>query len=385
VSNAFSKSNINLLTTVYQSVTSSKVSVNLSKNVNTIKANNSTVAPKKAATINTAKESSILNNEEFSYNNTKRLSFTNGILLGFLLMLLLLNVTCYFLFGENLFLFLGAYITSFIGLFWIYDLVYSSYLSALEIYTLKSSLLVLFGGISMLVSYHFLSFNKYVKSIKTPSILSILIALSCVVIGYYFNNQILLTLANSITVIMILTHFLIGSYFFNKKNYIKFFVLSSFIPILFFIDYFALQPLHIYFLGVTTNHIEIAVILQILILSYAIIYKMNEVTEEVEIKKTEMKIFLKQQDSLTRSNVEKLVEDVYLENLIMHYDLDGLEVKLLQYISEGKSNEKIARKLKLTAAEVKEYTQSLYEKLEIEQKVHEDQTLLDTQPDYIYN
>ena len=59
----------------------------------------------------------------------------------------------------------------------------------------------------------------------------------------------------------------------------------------------------------------------------------------------------------------KLMEDVYLENLIMHYDLDGLEIKLLQYISEGKDNTKIARKLKTTEAEVEELTKELYQKL----------------------
>ena len=48
----------------------------------------------------------------------------------------------------------------------------------------------------------------------------------------------------------------------------------------------------------------------------------------------------------------QLMEEVYLENLIMHYDLDGFEIKLLQYISEGKENAKIARKLKTTESEI---------------------------------
>ena len=98
-----------------------------------------------------------------------------------------------------------------------------------------------------------------------------------------------------------------------------------------------------------------------------------------------MRIYLKRQDAMSRSQVEQLVEDVYLENLIMQYDLDGLEIKLLQYISEGKPNNKIARKLKLTENEVVEYTKELYQKLEINEQIKEDQRMVANQPDFIYN
>lgn len=385
LNNVFSNAKYFKQTNVNQSINTLNPTFHLNNTLNDSKVKNNIKSQTKTSALAINKKSIEIKPEVFSYKYENPLTFSNGIVFGFLLMLLVLNLTCYLLFGDNLFLYLGAYITAFTSLFWLYDILHLTFLSQIDTYALTATLLLLFGGVSMVFSYHFLSFNKHFKSIKMFSLISMIIITSCIIIGYYFNSQALLTLANSITLAMLLTHFIAGSFFFNKKNYIKFFVLSSFIPLLFFVDYFALKPLHIYFLGVTSNHIEIAMVIQILILSYAIIYKMNEITEEVEIKKTEMKIFLKQQDSLSRSNVEKLVEDVYLENLIMHYDLDGIEIKLLQYISEGKSNEKIARKLKLTASEVKEYTQTLYEKLEIEQKVHEDQTLLDTQPDYIYN
>ena len=69
----------------------------------------------------------------------------------------------------------------------------------------------------------------------------------------------------------------------------------------------------------------------------------------------------------------------------MHYDLDGLEIKLLQYISEGKENSKIARKLKTNEHEVEELTKELYKKLEISEQIQQDYRLVDSQPDYIYN
>ncbi|HBY69489.1 MAG TPA: hypothetical protein DEG69_18130, partial [Flavobacteriaceae bacterium] len=72
--------------------------------------------------------------------------------------------------------------------------------------------------------------------------------------------------------------------------------------------------------------------------------------EEIELRQTEMRIFIKRKEMMNRENITNLMKDVYLENLIMQYDLDGLEIKLLQYISEGVENPKIARKLKMTEA-----------------------------------
>ncbi|MFK5982041.1 MAG: hypothetical protein QM499_03920, partial [Flavobacteriaceae bacterium] len=97
------------------------------------------------------------------------------------------------------------------------------------------------------------------------------------------------------------------------------------------------------------------------------------------------RIFLKRQDVMSRNKVEELVEDVYLENLIMQYDLDGLEIKLLQYISEGKTNAKISRKLKINETELVDLTKVLYKKLEISEHIQEDYRMVDSQPDYIYN
>jgi DNA-binding NarL/FixJ family response regulator len=112
---------------------------------------------------------------------------------------------------------------------------------------------------------------------------------------------------------------------------------------------------------------------------------MQAVKDESEIRQTEMQIFLEGQDVVTRNHVEKMVEDVYLENLIMQYDLNGFEIKLLQYISEGKANKKIANKLKIKENDVVDYTKDLYKKLQISEHIEDDYNLLENQPDFIYN
>jgi len=154
----------------------------------------------------------------------------------------------------------------------------------------------------------------------------------------------------------------------------------------FCLDFFVFNQMGIDFLATQTIHIKAAAIAEMLIITYAIMYRMQAIKEENILRQAELRIFLKRQEVLsTRKKTEKLVEDVYLENLIMHYDLDGLEIKLLQYISEGKDNAKIARKLKSTEHEIEELTKELYIKLEISEQIQQDYRMVDSQPDYIYN
>ena len=121
-------------------------------------------------------------------------------------------------------------------------------------------------------------------------------------------------------------------------------------------------------------------------MTYSLFYRLQVLKGENDLRQLEMRIFSRRQDAFSaRVKTEKLVEDLYLENLIMQYDLDGFEIKLLQYISEGKTNAIIAKKMKTSIEEIEERTKALYEKLDIAEHVREDQALVSSQPDYLYN
>ena len=63
-----------------------------------------------------------------------------------------------------------------------------------------------------------------------------------------------------------------------------------------------------------------------------------------------------------RVELERIIKGVYLENIIMKNNLAYIEIKILQYISEGNPNTKIAHKLKIKETEVVNYTKFLYYK-----------------------
>ena len=157
------------------------------------------------------------------------------------------------------------------------------------------------------------------------------------------------------------------------------------LPLLFIFDYFILQTLGIQFLEISLTSVKASFFSTILFMTYATLFRMRDIKEQTALRKTEMELFLKKQEMMERDTIAKLTEDVYLENLIMMYDLDGLEIKLLQYISEGKENKKIAKKFNTTEIDVEEMTRGLYSKIQVGEAVQEDVNLLNLQPDFLYN
>ncbi len=314
--------------------------------------------------------------------------FRQGMYYGFALMLVLLNLVCFFLFEEKTFLYYSLALAAMSSLLFYSDGLFSLLGLDLANGILNSqAIFLMISAISgALFISKFLSLNEKLPKLKYATILVFVIATTFLTFAWITNNVVMTQVANALFFSVLATYFMAGVFLFGKKNYAKFFVIASFIPLLFSFDFFVLGPMGIDFLSTQTMHIKAAAIAEMLIMTYAIMYRMQALKEEHSLRQAEMRIFLKRQEAIaTRTKTERFVEDMYLENLIMHYDLDGLEIKLLQYISEGKENVKIARKLKTTENEVEEMTKELYEKLEIGEQIQQDYRMVESQPDYIYN
>ncbi len=314
--------------------------------------------------------------------------FRQGMYYGFTLMLILLNLVCFFLFEEKTYLYYAAALTGMSTLLFYSDGLFSilGIEATSNLINVQTLLLYIATGFSVLFAEKYLTLKELVPKLKFFSISLLLVAGLLLTFAWTTGNEAFNQSTNTLLFGIMGMYFLTGVYLFSKKNYAKFFVIASFVPLLFSVDYFVLRPMGIEFLSTQTTHIKAAAIAEMLILTYAIMYRLQSIKEENQLRQAEMRIFLKRQEALTtRKKTEKMVEDVYLENLIMHYDLDGLEIKLLQYISEGKENTKIARKLKTTEHDVEDLIKELYEKLEISEQIQQDYRMVDAQPDYIYN
>ena len=341
-------------------------------------------------------------NKEFSYNFTENSIsssasfspiyvqsnlFGQGLYYGFAITVILLNLVCFFIFEEKLFAYFSATVATLTVAFFFAEGLFP--LIGIEGFVqnqlLLSTFLLFAVGLSALFASKYLSIKEFFPKLAHITLPLFGVSILLVTTAWINSDAFIASIANSVMFGALSLYFLTGIILFSKKNYAKFYVIGTFIPLLFSIDFFVLKPFGIDFLFTEAFHLKAATIFEVLLLSYAIMYRMQAVKEEGELRQTEMRIFLKRQDVMSRNKVEELVEDVYLENLIMQYDLDGLEIKLLQYISEGKTNTKIARKLKINETELVDLTKELYKKLEISEHIQEDYRMVDSQPDYIYN
>lgn len=333
---------------------------------------------------NSGTQAAIVNEASMS----SQIIFRQGLYFGFALMLVLLNLVCFFLFEEKAFLYYSAALASMSVLLFFSDGLFGLLEFQPSANPLLSTTILTFIAVSLgaIFASKYLSLREFLPKFKNVGFGLVGLSLLLILAGWISSNPAYLHGANAILYTVAVTYFMAGVYLFSKKNYAKFFVIATFVPLLFCIDFFVLKPMGINFLSAQTAHIKAASIAEMLIITYAIMYRMQAIKEENMLRQAELRIFLKRQEVHTaRRKTEKLVEDVYLENLIMHYDLDGLEIKLLQYISEGKDNTKIARKLKTSEHDIEELTKELYEKLEIGEQIQQDYRLVDSQPDYIYN
>ena len=323
----------------------------------------------------------------FQYSENPKTLFYQGLFYGFIFMLLLLNGACYFIFEENLFLYFTCTIALLAAVLFYNDglLNLTGIQLMVESWLIQATLLFGAVGLATLFSYDYLNIKEFFPKLKGLTFVLLGVSFVLLVSAWISKNELLSSISNTALYTVLIGYFIAGMLLFSRKNYAKFYVIACCIPLLFSIDFFVFQSFGIDFLYTETIHMKIAVVLEVLLLTYGITYRMKAIKEEIELRQTEMRIFIKRKEMMSRENITNLMKDEYLENLIMQYDLDGLEIKLLQYISEGVENPKIARKLKMTEANIEELTNELYEKLEIREQIKEDHRMVDNQPDYIYN
>ena len=313
--------------------------------------------------------------------------FSNGLFYGFILMVVLLNGFCSILFKDKAFGFFALGITALGALIFQFD-----GLAALFTLNTTQSIFAELGTLWLLTvlmsvfAHQYLLAQQYAPKLQILS--GMLIGLSLVAIGFYafLGSVLFVQIAQVIMVTLIGRYLFLGLVRAKNSRYVKIFVLALTPLLVVLVDQLIYNQIGQSLFGLSDGLLKISTIALVLIMTYGLLYRMQALKGEQDMRNLEMRIFMDRQEAFTaRIKTEKLVEDLYLENLIMQYDLDGFEIKLLQYISEGKTNAIIAKKMKTTVEEIEDRTKDLYQKLDIAEQIREDEALLQSQPDYLYN
>ncbi|MHC5362046.1 LuxR C-terminal-related transcriptional regulator [Myroides sp. LJL110] len=171
-----------------------------------------------------------------------------------------------------------------------------------------------------------------------------------------------------------------GITLFKTNTYAKFFVINFGLLTIFCIGYYLainhLNSLHIFF---NINTLRLVSVLEIIAISFVLIFKIRTLKEQNIKYKTELRYYLhllsldkqiQAQQIQNPKTILKQGDKAHQDNQIIlelqkHYDLTQREIEVLQLIWQGDSNKEIAEKLFLSVHTIKYHVSNLYTKLDV--------------------
>lgn len=131
------------------------------------------------------------------------------------------------------------------------------------------------------------------------------------------------------------------------------------------IDYYVLKLVGFKILGVKAIHVKIGGFIEMIFLSYAVVYRMK--TLKVENKNIQKELFnyLKQIEKLSSKLKNSSQPN---KNYLSAYNLSVRETEIVALITSGKTNKQIAENLFISLNTVKTHVRSIYEKLNVKNR-----------------
>ncbi|MEZ8002607.1 MAG: 7TM diverse intracellular signaling domain-containing protein, partial [Patiriisocius sp.] len=208
--------------------------------------------------------------------------FLKGTFYGAVSIILLLNIISFFLFEEKIFGYFGLAVTGTLLLLFGEDNL-SGILFQDTLFKgtgVTTTILCATAGLVALYSSQYLTIKEYFPKLKTFTVPLFLVAAGLSVTHWFVDNAMLPVAVNIISFALLTCYFGGGIMLFLKNNYSKFYVLGMAIPLLFVLDYFVLQVIGIEFLGVSLTIVKASFFINILLMTYAILFRMKDIKEE---------------------------------------------------------------------------------------------------------
>lgn len=151
----------------------------------------------------------------------------------------------------------------------------------------------------------------------------------------------------------------------TRRGLSNFASLIYFLNIIMALDFFILYDFGISILPLTPFVMKMGIVADMLIISFTIFNYWRFLDGRNSTLMQELTLRNKELETLSQYKRVEDINDSYLESLIDNYNLTNFEVKILQALSSGSSEDKIARKLHLSVPHVRQAIASLYKKLGI--------------------
>lgn len=294
------------------------------------------------------------------YKDKKNLLF-NGFYYGFSFLIILYNLIFFFLFKDKVFIYYSFFqATLCFGIFTMDGMLnfYNIFGNLNEFLMVANYLLMAFFSSKFAVSYLFL--DTYFPRLKRLTFIFGVSIVVTAILYLIFKNYYYLLGLNLFVFSLITLYWICGILLFNKNFYTKIVVIADAIILISAIDFFVLKFLGISIINIDAVSIKIGAFIEMIILSIAVLYRMDVLIKENSFMKDEI---IKYSENLTnKSNSEEENKRRFIDDLSLR------EKEIFDLIVLSKTNKEIANELNISINTVKFHVKNIYEKLNIKSR-----------------
>ncbi|MDR5592061.1 7TM diverse intracellular signaling domain-containing protein [Christiangramia sp. SM2212] len=292
--------------------------------------------------------------------------FVNGIFYGFVLMVLIINSFFYFSLKDKTFLFYCFFLILITIIFLDYDGLFNSTFpdSYLRFHRILTHFLLCLSG--ALFANQFLNIKYYLPKSNFIGIVLLLVTIISYLLFVFTSKFLFVAIGDTFSMLVLLHYWCIGIIISKKYKFAKFFVFGY--SLILFSSFLFVIPRNwgLNTFSVSLNTVKFGALFEMLILTYAITYRIKILHEENDRFKKEINQYLNDLQVLKKSNLK---ESHKMEELLKSkHDLSAREIEVLILIYKGYTNKRIGEDLFVSLNTVKYHIRNIYEKLNIKNK-----------------
>lgn len=295
-----------------------------------------------------------------------------GLYYGLVVMVFVFNLIFYFFLKDESFLYYCLFLASINISFTGFDGVSNIFLSDITFeyaIVIFHFLIQVFG---VVFAVNFLGLQNFYPKLNRLGVNLLFIPAILYLFFFATNNFIYLATADLLGLLILTFYWVLGILMIKKETFAVFFVIGY--SMVLFAGIFYLVPLNfgIPYLSVSFTQLKIGALFEMLVLTFATIYRVKLLQEENKMFSSEIKNYVQQiVDLETKINTTQdkatLIEEK-VADIVQQFNLTAREGDLLLQIVKGLNNQQIAEKLFITVNTVKYHTRNIYEKLDVKKR-----------------
>lgn len=288
-----------------------------------------------------------------------------GFYYGFAFIVVLINTFYFINFKENTFIYYALFLFSITTGFIISDGFFNFFGVSKRltdiIEVIDHFFVVIFA---VFFTYNYLQLEKYYKKSKLVGLILAGIVLVFGVLNITSNTYIYYVFMEVFVFSALIYYWLVGLVLFHKNSFIKILVFAYFFILVLGILFYVTRLFGIPAI-INSSKLKLGGFIEMIILSFAVIYRMRILQEENAVMRDEIEKFSREIKKLSEE-LEKTSKDS--TDIIAEANLSIRENEILIFISDGKTNKEIATDLNISVNTVKFHVKNIYEKLNIKSR-----------------